>query len=298
MDHPTIGFIGFGEAAFNIAKGLREENINIIAYDKYADKSPHSGLIITRAAGAGVTLEKSLSQMVSNANIIFCTVSANLVIEIAEEAQLYLKPGQIYVDINSASPSSKKRAHEIVFKSGATFVDGAVMASVALFGYRVPILISGPGAKKLKDIMQKYNMDLNYHGEIVGTASAIKMFRSIFMKGLVMLLLEAMVASHKYGVEDDVWSSILETLTNSSAKRVEGWITRGVVNSERREHEMEDVISFLKELRIDHSMSKATIEKLRWCSDLGFREYFKGVPPKDYHEILRVFDIISKKFDE
>ena len=293
MNQPKIGFIGFGEAAFNIARGLNKEGIdNIFAYDKYADKEPNSKLIKSRSVEAGVTLKKDIRQLIDTANIIFCAVSANMVVPIAEEVQPYLKPDQIYIDINSSSPKAKKQASEIISKSDASFVDVAVMASIPLFGHKVPLLISGPGAKQFLDIMQKYNMNMTYYGENVGTASAIKMFRSVFMKGIAMLLLETIVASHKYGVEDDVWSSILETLTNSSDKRINGWITRTVINSERREHEMEEVVSLLQDLSIDNMMSTATRKKMRWCTNLGLREYFKGIPPSDYHEVLKAVDSI------
>ncbi len=291
MEKPKIGFIGFGEAAFNIARGLIKEGIdNISAYDKYADQEPHSKLIKSRATEAGVILKKDLEQLIDSADIIFCAVSANMVIPLAEEVQSYLKPNQIYADINAASPYAKKQASKIISTSGASFIDVAVMASVPLFGHKVPLLVSGPQSKQFLDVMQKYNMNIKYCGENAGAASAIKMFRSIFMKGIAMLLLETIVASHKYSVEDEVWSTILETLTNSSDKRINGWITRTVINSERREHEMEEVISLLQELEVDNTMSIATRKKMRWCTNLGLREHFQGIPPNDYHEVLEAID--------
>ncbi len=295
MNEPKIGFIGFGEAAFNIAKGLKKEGIaHIIAYDKYIDIEPYSKLIKTRASEAGVSLKNTLNQLTDDANIIFCAVSANMVIPIAREVQPFLKSNHIYVDINASSPGSKKQASEIISDSKALFVDAAVMASIPVFGHKVPILLSGPGAEQFMEIMKKYNMDLSYYGDKVGTASAIKMFRSIFMKGIAVLLLETVVASHKYGVEEDVWSSILETLTNSSEKRINGWITRTVINSERREHEMEEVLSLLQELETDNTMTLATREKMRWCTNLGLKEFFKGVSPNNYQEALQAIDNLYK----
>jgi 3-hydroxyisobutyrate dehydrogenase-like beta-hydroxyacid dehydrogenase len=292
MNEPKIGFIGFGEAAFNIAKGLtKEEGIKkIIAFDKYMDKEPYSELIKERASEANTIIMKSMEEMVKSVDIIFCAVSASMVLPIAEEAQLFLKSGQIYVDINAASPIAKQKAYEIVSKSGAQFVDVAVMAAVPAYGHKVPLFASGIGAKQFTDIMNKYHMDIQYYGEQVGRASALKMFRSIFMKGIAMLLLETIVASHKYGVEDDVWSSILETLTNSSNKRIDGWITRTVIHSERREHEMEEVVSLLQELNMDDTMSLATRRKMKWCTDLKLKEYFKGIPPDDFHKVLNAID--------
>lgn len=168
------------------------------------------------------------------------------------------------------------------------------MGSVPVYGHKVPLIVCGKGAKQFSDILKKYHMNIKYYGEEVGKVSALKMFRSIFMKGMAMLLLETIVASHEYGVEDDVWASILETLTNSSAKRMNNLIARTVIHSERREHEMEEVVSMLQELNMDDMMSIATRKKMKWCTDLGLKEYFKGVPPNDFHEILSAMDNSAK----
>jgi hypothetical protein len=58
---------------------------------------------------------------------------------------------------------------------------------------------------------------------------------------------------------------------------------------------MGEVIAMLKSLNVDYTMSNATKEKLRWCTNLGFKEYFKGIPPQDYHEILLAYDKLSEK---
>jgi len=296
MNEPKIGFIGFGEAAFNIARGLnKEEGISeIFAYDKYLDKEPYSRLIKSRASEANVTLKKNMKELINSADIIFCSISASMVVPIAKEACSHLRSGQIYADINAASPGAKRQAFEIISKSGALFVDVAVMGSVPVYGHKVPLIVCGKGARQFSDILKKYHMDIKYYGEEVGKASALKMFRSIFMKGIAMLLLETIVGSHKYGVEDDVWNSILETLTKSSPKRMNGWITRTVIHSERREHEMEEVLSMLQELNMDDMMSMATRKKMKWCTNLGLKEYFKGMQPNDFHEVLSAMDDFAK----
>jgi 3-hydroxyisobutyrate dehydrogenase-like beta-hydroxyacid dehydrogenase len=128
-----------------------------------------------------------------------------------------------------------------------------------------------------------------------GSASASKMFRSIFMKGIVTLLIEMLVAGHKYGVEDDVLGSVIETLTDGSLKEtINNLVARGVIHSARREHEMDEVIATLDLLQVDATMSQATKAKLRWITELGLKDYFKGVPPKDFHEIFTPLDAKDK----
>jgi hypothetical protein len=117
------------------------------------------------------------------------------------------------------------------------------------------------------------------------------MFRSIFMKGFVTLLIEMLTAAHRYGVEDDVLESVKETLTAGPLLEViNGLVGRGVIHSERREHEMDEVIATLDTLQVDAIMSKATKAKLHWVTELGLKAHFKGVPPKDYHQIFAALD--------
>ncbi len=296
MTMPKVGFIGFGEAAYNIAKGLAVEGITtIIAYDKFWNVEPQASIIRKRAEEAGVVLVPSLGEMIEQVDYIFSAVSANLALPLAKEAQGFLKEGQCYVDINAASPMTKEEVSAVILKTKALFVDAAVMGPVPVYQHKVPISVCGNGAKCFTEVFSKYGMNITYTGEQPGSSSASKMFRSIFMKGFVTLLLESIVASHKYGVEDDVLASIQKTLEDGSSilEVMNNLLTRGVIHSARREHEMEEVIVTLKGLGIDYTMSAATKEKLRWCTEIGFKEYFRGLPPGDYHEILSAFDKLT-----
>ncbi|MEW6671349.1 MAG: DUF1932 domain-containing protein [Thermodesulfobacteriota bacterium] len=283
----TLGFIGFGEAAFNIANGLRGEGLTgIIAYDKYWNSAPRSELICKRADEAGVGLMPNLQALVDKSDIIVSAVSADMAVPLAQATKPFLKEGKIYADINAASPMTKEEADAIV-SPAALFVDCAVMGPVPTYKHKVPISVSGKGAGIFFEKMSPYGMNITLMDAPAGSASASKMFRSIFMKGAVALLLEMLVAAQKYQVADDVLMSVKETLTGAPfADVINSLVCRGVIHSERREHEMDEVIATLETIAVDAIMSRATKAKLRWCTQLGLKEYFKGVPPKDFHEIF------------
>jgi 3-hydroxyisobutyrate dehydrogenase-like beta-hydroxyacid dehydrogenase len=293
----SVGFIGFGEAAFNIAKGLKEEGVpQIVAFDKFWNIEPQAKIIKKRSNEANVILAKSLAEMIERSDFIFSAVSANLALPLAKESEPYLRAGKFFVDLNAASPMTKESVSEVVLRTGASFVDAAVMGPVPVYKHKVPMAVCGNGAHKFDEVFSQFGMDITYMGEIPGSSSASKMFRSIFMKGFVTLLLETIFASHKYGVVDDVLSSIQKTLEDGSfIEVINNLLTRGVIHSERREHEMEEVIATLEGLEVDYTMSGATKNKLRWCTETGFREYFNGVPPKDFHEILDALDVLTAR---
>src|SRR4029077_13710497 len=101
------------------------------------------------------------------------------------------------------------------------------------------------------------------------------------------LLLEMLFAGHESGVEDDVLTSVEEALTAGPIRQlVNELVGRGVIHSERREREMDEVIATLDASQVDSTMSKATKAKLEWCTNLKLKKYFKGIPPNDFHEVF------------
>lgn len=286
-----IGFIGFGEAAYNITSGLREEGLgSVLAYDKYWDAGHRGELICQRAEETGTTLLPSLQALVESCDMIISAVSADKAVELARAARPFLQPDKLYVDVNAASPMTKEEINRLI-SGAALFVDCAVMGPVPPYRHQVPMLVCGDGAALFYQTMAPYNMNISVMDAAAGGASASKMFRSIFVKGFVMLMIETLVAARTYGIEDDILASIDKTIgTGSFLENVNGLVARGVIHSERREHEMEEVIATLEALQLDGIMSRATKEKLRWTTELGLKEYFKGVPPQDFHEIFKALE--------
>lgn len=286
-----LGFIGYGEAAYNITKGLKKEGFGeVIAYDRKWNVASKSDLICNRAKETGVELVHTHQELVENVRMIVSAVSADQAIPVAQKSRPFLKKPQIYVDINATSPMTKEEANTIL-SPVATFVDCAVMGPVPPYGHKVPVTVCGEGAQIFLEKMRPYGMNITFMDAPAGAASASKMFRSIFMKGFVMIMLEMLISSHAYGVEDDVLASVEETLTAGPFMNIiNGLVTRGVIHSARREHEMDEVIATLESLKVDATMSKASKAKLRWCTNLKLKEYFKGLPPKDLHEIFVALD--------
>src|SRR5262245_1643433 len=145
MGQPAIGFIGFGEAGFTIASGLRGAGVeDIQAYDIATDAVDRGPLIRDRAARAGVKLLTSSAGLVGRVDIVFSTVTASSALEAAREAVMFLTTGHVYADLNSVSPAMKRQIADIVVRTGAKFVEAAVMAPVAPYGHAVPMLLGGP----------------------------------------------------------------------------------------------------------------------------------------------------------
>ena len=110
-----LGFIGFGEAGFNISEGLKGDGFDqIIAYDKYWDVEPNSELIRGRAEQAQVALVPGMQELIEKSDMIISAVSADMALELARTASPFIKKDQIYVDINATSPMTKARSRTMV----------------------------------------------------------------------------------------------------------------------------------------------------------------------------------------
>lgn len=294
MGECVLGFIGFGEAAFHIAKGLSGAGLRgIRAFDVMADDAKAGPLVRERAAQAGVELTGSLAGLVSSCTTIFCATSAKYALSIGSEVATLSKKGTLYADLNSASPGTKKKIGEAIALKGGLFVDVAVMELVPPHGHKVPLAVSGSGAKEFIDRLSPYGMKISYIGETAGSSSALKMLRSIFMKGLTALLLETLVAGRKAGVDTQIMDSISGTLDSRPiAETAKLLVTRTAIAAERRVAEMGEVMDTLQELGLDSSSSKATQAKLQWLADFDLRSVFGGKAPDT---VTQVLDAILEK---
>lgn len=290
-----IGLIGFGEASYFLTKGLDTKKTSFYAFDVLANANNLKGDIIRkRAAENGVNLVSSYQELFNRANIVLCLTSASSALPIAQKIKPFLRKEQYYADLNSASHITKKRISETLADSPAKFVDIAIMAPVPSWGSKVPLVACGEGAKALTIELNEIGMHIKYIGEEVGLAALNKMIRSVFMKGFVALLCETIFAASQSNMIDDVLESIKVSLYEEKefTELVNLHLTGMVPHSSRFTHEMEEALITLEELGEDASMTKATIEKMRWFTEEGYIEEFASIGverPNSYKEIIELY---------
>lgn len=294
MGAPALGFIGFGEAAYHIAKGLNGAGLApILAFDVMADDPKVGPLVRQRASEAQVELMPSLADLAARCDIVVCATSAKYALSIASDASKCLRPGTVYADLNSASPGTKKQVGALMGTAGVLFADVAVMELVPPHGHKVPMAVSGTGAKRFQEALLPFGMKISFINETAGSSSALKMMRSIFMKGLTALLLETLTAGRKAGVDKEIMDSISGTINSRPlADTATMLITRTAIAAERRVAEMGEVMDTLAEMGLDSSASQATRAKLQALADLNLRAEFGNTPPETYTQVL---DAILKK---
>src|SRR3972149_1761096 len=92
-----------------------------------------------------------------------------------------------------------------------------------------------PGAREWLARAQSLGMNVEIVSEEVGPAAAIKMFRSIMVKGFEGLMLECMLAGSEYGVEDRIVAALKESYPGVDWQYFSGyWIERVLTHGKRR----------------------------------------------------------------
>lgn len=259
----TIAIIGFGEVGQTFARGLLANGASrIVAYDILFDDPARSAAHKAKAAAAGVIAATSAADACREARVVICAITADQVERVATEASAYLAHDQIYFDVNSASPATKSRAAATINPTGAHYVEGAVMAAVLGPGLKVPILAGGPVAEAAAQILNALGMNITPVTTEPGRASAMKLCRSIVMKGLEAIVIDCAAAAKKWGVEKEVWDSLRGTYPSIDWPKFAEQVTERVTtHGIRRAAEMREAAAMLKDLDLDPTIAAATADR-------------------------------------
>jgi 3-hydroxyisobutyrate dehydrogenase-like beta-hydroxyacid dehydrogenase len=286
---PAVGFIGFGEAGSAIAGGLHGAGVErLSAFDIRTHTTDFGPRIHERARHAETTLVDSPADLVRRSDVIFSTVTSSSALDAASAAAGSLESRHLYADLNSVSPAVKVEIDRIIGRSGANFVEVAVMAPVLPYGHKVPMLAGGAGARAFAAAMGPFGLRVELlDGAKVGSAAAVKMCRSIVVKGLEALLFECVMGASRFGADDLVWASLKETYPGIDWKALADYTSgRVVVHGERRAREMEEVAETLRAIGVNPIMAEATARRQDWTAQLDLRSRFGAEGPSTYQEVL------------
>ncbi|MDR4946550.1 DUF1932 domain-containing protein [Neobacillus cucumis] len=293
-----LGFVGFGEAAFEMAAGLKVHGLEkIVAYDSLWNHPVYGKLVHERAEQAQVKLENSLECLfnLEEINILIVAVPANKAYEVSETLKPYIKNKLVYIDVSASSPNVKRDINDNIKENGALFVDAAMMGPLPVYKHKVPILASGEGTDAFIDFMSPYGMNITKVSEKPGDASAVKLIRSIFMKGLPALLLEMLEAASEFNVEELVINSISETMNAKTFQETMNRLVTGTsIHALRRSIELEGSIEMLESSNLSSLMSRAAKDKLRLLAEINLKEKFQGKTPESWLDVITA----SKEHDK
>lgn len=218
-----IAFIGFGEAGRAFAHSLLPSSDHAIAAFDRLDTAEMREAMDRH----GVRQADTPAAAVAGADWIISAVTADQSFVAAQSVANALEQGQVFFDINSVSPDRKRETATVIEARAAHYIDMAVMAPVHPRGHVTPILIAGSSAPGLAGVLAQAGFALDVAGDAPGDATAVKMVRSLFVKGLEAITVEAALAAAASGCYDRVMASLEKSYPGL------GWPDNVIYNLER-----------------------------------------------------------------
>jgi 3-hydroxyisobutyrate dehydrogenase-like beta-hydroxyacid dehydrogenase len=268
-----VALIGYGEVGRILAEDLRARGVAVSAYDLKLEHDVGAGLgqpLREHAAAHDVVLAASHAVAAHGVDLVVSAVTASQAVAVAEATAPGLKRGAFFLDFNSASPGAKQRAAGIVNAAGGRYVEGAVMTSVPPYRIQVPLLLGGPDAAALAPRLAELGFAPKVASPKLGVASATKMCRSVMIKGLEAMVIEALTTARHYGVEDDVIASLQETFPGIDWEKQGAYLFQRVIeHGRRRSEEVREVAVTVREAGLEPWSAAGTAERQVWVADLA-----------------------------
>jgi len=259
---PAISLIGYGEAGSTFARagdwGDTGSNARAAVWDLREDRQ-------ALAAEDGLIVAASAQEALAGREMVLSLVTADSALPAARDYAAFLSKGAIWADCNSVAPGTKREAAAAIEAAGGCYVDVAVLAPVDPARLNVPLLLAGREAARARDLLAAAGFtNIRIVGDEVGRASAIKMIRSIMVKGIEALSAEMMLGAQEAGVVDEVLASLdASEKAWPWAKRAAYNIERMVTHGARRAAEMEESAKTLIGLGIEPMMTSGTVLRQR-----------------------------------
>ena len=235
-----IGVIGLGEAGSLIAAGLQAAGADVIGFDPVVPETPP------------VPLAPDVATVVTGADIVISINSSTAARKVAEQVAPLLGAGTVYADLNTGTPALKKALAGLF--GDRMFADVAIMKPVPGLAEKVPMGVSGPGARRFVDLLEPYGMNLEYVSDVPGEAAARKLLRSILAKGMAAVLIDTLWAAESMGLQQWAYEEILREFDSSSPETAKRYLTGTAQHVKRRQIEMMDVTEMLNEVGYQSTM--------------------------------------------
>jgi 3-hydroxyisobutyrate dehydrogenase-like beta-hydroxyacid dehydrogenase len=260
-----VALIGFSEVGQTLAADLLKARVEVSAYDILFD--PPDSVPSRAVRAAAVRKGKDASDAIANAELIVSAVTAASDVDAARSVTSGIPRGAFYIDLNSVSPATKTICARLIEDAGGRYVEAAVMTPIHPRGIASPMLLGGPHAAAFLERAAPLGFSAKVFSSTLGQAAAVKMCRSVIIKGVEALLTESMLAARHYGVEKPVLDSLSDLLPAGDWEKIARYfISRSLEHGVRRAEEMREAAKTVAEAGVAPSMASATAEREDWAA--------------------------------
>lgn len=259
-----VAIFGLGEAGSLIGSDIADDakangaNLQLSGFDPASVETPD-----------GIVRMSTAAEAVADADFILSfTGSADAKTALNQAVQM-IPTSAIYADFASASAGLKRELATTAKGAGIKFCDVALMAMVPGNGIKTPAMFAGNGANELKELLTPFGMPIDIVSATAGDAAERKLLRSVVIKGVAGLMIEALEGAHQAGCEEWLWKNLVDEFTAIDQNMLQRLVKGTGIHAERRFHEMEASAQQLAELGVEPIMTRSTVASLDKAKRLG-----------------------------
>lgn len=282
-----LGLLGFGEAGQRFAADFVKAGLkDVVAYSRSAAAAGAADPLRVFATEHGIEIVTTPKELCKRANLIIALTPGKAALPALRTVKRYLGKDHLYVDANTVGVKIIERIGKLL-EGRCAFVDAAIMGPVPLDGIKAPILASGSDAARFRDLVAAYGMTVQIVGDKPGAASAMKLIRSVCMKGLAGLLLESLEAAQRCGVRDAMVADMASFIDDRPFEQIiKRFVCGTAVHAGRRIHEMADSLELLKSVGAPTRMTRATQAMFKELIAMKMPERYNGKEPDSIEPVL------------
>ena len=247
-----ICVFGLGEAGGLIAADLVRAGVSVSGFDPKPVTTP-----------TGVERYDDPTEAVKDVDMVIALTAAADATGALQQAFDMIPRDAVYADFSTAAADLKQSLGSRCASREIAFADVAIMSIVPGNGVRAPTLVSGTGAQRFVEVFSGFGMPSSVVSQQAGDAATRKLVRSVMMKGLAAVVIEALQAAEAAGCTDWIWRNIADDITQSDEERLRRLVKGTHKHGLRRLHEMEASTGLLQELGVEPIMTRSTTENLR-----------------------------------
>jgi 3-hydroxyisobutyrate dehydrogenase-like beta-hydroxyacid dehydrogenase len=269
----VIALLGFGEGGSAIARGLCGEGgwrgvakpgdnapRRLIAIDTALDKDARGVTLGKAARSLDVAIDGAYTEALREADLVLSVVPGEHALEAAQSSASFLKKGAYFLDLCTVTGRMADEDRNAIEAAGGHYIDIAVMGGFFKSGIKAPMLAAGADVEAVVTWMNGNGFDAKVLGARPGSASSVKMLRSVIMKGLEDLAVESLVAAQRQGILEEVLGCFGDADQLPFRDFISTLVRTHVVHAYRRWEEMGLVARTLEETGVEPLMTR-TIEK-------------------------------------
>jgi 3-hydroxyisobutyrate dehydrogenase-like beta-hydroxyacid dehydrogenase len=205
MSTLRTGIVGVGQMGGRMAARVREAGDPIVAYDRDAE----------RLAASGISAVGSLAELVAEVDVVLLSLPDSSIIEpvmLGEGGVLeHARPGQVVVDLSTASPESTRRIHAALAERTVEFLDAGISGGAkAADAGTLTIMVGGDAGAlaRVRPILERFAAKIFPMGES-GAGHIAKLLNN-FLNGISLAATaEVMVAAKLSGLDLETFLKVV-----------------------------------------------------------------------------------------